>query len=145
MPTLPLPVNSPDHPPGRATRFPMASQETTTVDPSGSKRSRVLEAILDPQYDHISNRQLARLIMVDEWMLRKYRKQLGKGSKFQRGRPPRDLLAAVAGKEAKPDVAKPKPATAVKPKPVKVTKPKRKPAVKKPVAKGKGKAKAKRK
>lgn len=137
MPPRPLPVDSPDHPPERVARFPMASQETTTVDPSGSKRSRVLEAILDPQYDHISNRQLARLIMVDEWMLRKYRKQLGKGSKFQRGRPPRNLLAAVAGKEAKPEVAKPKPVPAVK------TKPKRKPAAKRPAGKQSKKGKTK--
>ena len=48
----------------------------TTSDPQKNKFRRVMEALLDPENHILSNRQIAKLVSVDEAMVRKYRNKL---------------------------------------------------------------------
>lgn len=52
-------------------------ERLTALDRSESKRSRLLEILLDERNGHLSNRQIARMVLVDESMVRNHRKKLG--------------------------------------------------------------------
>jgi FixJ family two-component response regulator len=53
----------------------------TTADPRTLKRARVLDAIVNPDNHELSNRHLARLLEVDESMVRRYRAEMTRVAK----------------------------------------------------------------
>jgi FixJ family two-component response regulator len=53
----------------------------TTADPRTLKRARVLDAIVNPDNRELSNRHLARLLEVDESMVRRYRAEMTRVAK----------------------------------------------------------------
>lgn len=74
----------------------------TALDRSDMKRDRLHEVLLDERNGHLSNRQIARMVLVDESMVRKHRKNLGLKSPEPYSR------AESEKKKAKKRKAKPK-------------------------------------